>query len=291
MFYTPPPSGGGSQDLQQVTDIGYDTTNPIATSNLNGFVAGTFSLFGAVLRRDPINYAGSLSLFRPTAPTTAVLQADSLQFGDFGTPSVGRLVFDGTSINAGQTITWDFPYGNGNSNGFVLAPYTDPNGSLNYVGFYMNNGVNVYGSLAFDGVEGALELVNGAGFVSNLKTLATSPRLNTLPDEDGTLAIKIYYEVQLEIQRDAGGLITIVSLYNNSPYTFTGSSSSASVFTIAPSAAMGSVLLMISSGLELIGGSVLVPTNAFYNSPDIDITHDISATGIVKIMLNIKIII
>jgi len=289
MFYTPPPSGGGSGTLQTVTDAGNITTNVIYSPN---FLASNGVVIGGQLRTQSGNF-GELSMFDNNTNDTTTLRALWLEFVN---PSglgnrIGKLTFDTANINYGNTITWSFPYLNGNSGNHVLAPYTDPNGSLNYVGFYMNNGVNVYGSLAFDGVEGALELVNGAGFVSNLKTLATSARLNTLPDQDGTLAIKIYYEAQLQIERDAAGSITIASIYNDSPYTFTGTSPSANTITIAPSAAMGNVLLMVSSGLELIGGATLIPTNAFYNSPNIDITHDISATGIIKIQLNIKIII
>jgi len=288
MFYTPPPSGGGSGTLQTVTDAGNTTTN-----NIFGRQFWSIDNSGAntgVIARTIGTSSGELVVINGTTQETAILKGFHLEF-NAPINKFGRLLFDPSSINNSNTITWSFPYLNGNSANHVLAPYTDPSGNLNYAGFYINNGVNVYGSLAFDGVEGALELANGAGFASNLKTLATSPRLNTLPDADGTLAIKIYYEAQLEIERDAGGFITINSIYNDSPYTFTGTSPSANTITIAPSATMNNVLLMVSSGLELIGGATLIPTNAFYNTPDIIITHNISATGIVKIMLNIKIII
>lgn len=284
MQYTPPPSGGGVGTLQTVTDAGNTTSNQINVNNNINVVSGD-----VIIRSNSGN--SQLTIQQGIGAS----QAANLRWQASQTRA-HLVLYREVGINTGSTILAPT-----NSSGSItielpaiagtLAPYTDPNGNLNYAGFFINAASNVWGSLAYDGVEGALELVNAAGFVSNLKTLATSARLNTLPDEDGTLAIKKYFEAQLEIQRDAGGNVAFNTIYNDSTITFTGSSPAANIIRITPSVTLSNALLMSSSGLEFIAGTVLIETNPFFNSPDIDITHTISATGIVKIQLNIKMII
>ena len=211
MFYTPPPGGGGVGTLQTVTDAGNVTTNNIFSNNPGGLgiVAGTNANIGVSLQINAFNNGGVL-INKPTATTQSNLTADGFGFSDTSRAGTnGLLTFDVANINNGQSITWSLPYTNGNTANHVLAPYTDPNGNLNYAGFYINNGLSVYGSLAFDGVEGALELVNGAGFGSNLKTLATAARVQTLPDDDGTLAIKKFDEYNASLEQTSGGAPTV----------------------------------------------------------------------------------
>ena len=122
---------------------------------------------------------------------------------DVDNGSIGQLVLDTYSINVGEFITWSLPPLNGNTNTITLAPYTDPNGSLNYVGFYINNGVT-WGSLSFNGVEGQLELVSASSQPTTITSTATAPRVQTLPNEDGTLAIKKFDEYNTTIQQTGG---------------------------------------------------------------------------------------
>jgi hypothetical protein len=275
--------------LQEVTDVGNTTTNAILGTT---FIAVNGGVAGASISSS-IGGNGQVQILQNGTDVYTTIYRDRIQIDDPNNAKVGQLSLEIGAMNASQSIQWYLPYGNGNSNAYTLAPYTDTNGNLNYVGFYINNGVNVYGSLAFDGVEGALELVNASGFGSNLKTLATSARINTLPDQDGTLAIKIYYEAQLKVSKDNLGVVTIVVIYNDSPYTFSSTSFGApNTIYITPSGGSANMLFLCSGGLESPSGTPKT-TNIRQLGTDILITYDAIIPGfeILEIQVNIKFVI
>jgi len=101
-------------------------------------------------------------------------------------------------------------------------------------------------------------------------------------------SVKEYYEAQLIIS-EAFGIITIVVSFNNSPFTFAGTVTSATTITITPSATITTILPNCGTGTTLSAPVIL--TSAYQSGNDIIIDHTVSSTGIDNIQLNLKMII
>jgi hypothetical protein len=195
------PTGGGSQDLQQVLTVGNTALNDI---NLFGnpryiTIKPSSIILSARLGGD-IQGTGSLFLNNSLLQQAADYLGTGLRFSNSGFSKSGNLLFTPSNINPGENINWEFPYLNGNTATHILAPYTDTNGNLNYKGFYINNG-SVWGNLSFNGTQGQLELVS-AGAVSTVVTsTASANRAITLPDESGEIALKKFDEYSVTLNQ------------------------------------------------------------------------------------------
>lgn len=221
--------GGGSQDLQDVTDIGYTTTNPIKHEPSGG--AGNY----IQLTNDALN--PTLEAYNPTTTESSIVQPDRFAIGNTswvknivpGTLSANRTL---TLPDASGTfaLTSDIPAAGANtalSNLASVAINTDllpgatssvnlGSGSLGYLGLYLQG--------VFSGANAGIEFSTG-GIGNNSRYLIynraggndlaiysynSTTHLFSL-NENGAFGIggNAYLQTSATIQGTSGGLVGI----------------------------------------------------------------------------------